>query len=170
MISALVALILEAALRALLAAVAVWAGLRLLGVGNVLVQKAAWGLVLVAALAMPPMPAPPDGVRAHDNRGYSYAYSNDGEAYAIVGGPGAHVRFNGDWDGGRSADIEKARKMAHGHFLWFRHEGKSYIVDDPAIVAQVEALNKPMDDLGAKMHAVGEQERAIGKAQRDAGR
>ncbi len=56
MISALVPLILEAALRALLAAVAVWAGLRLLGVGNVLVQKAAWGLVLVAALAMPLLP------------------------------------------------------------------------------------------------------------------
>jgi hypothetical protein len=39
MISALVALILEAALRALLAAVAVWAGLRLLGVGNVRSRK-----------------------------------------------------------------------------------------------------------------------------------
>jgi hypothetical protein len=43
-------------LRALFAAVAVWAGLRLLRVGNVLVQKAAWGLVLVAALAMPLAP------------------------------------------------------------------------------------------------------------------
>ena len=56
LIAALVPLILEAALRALLAAVAVWAGLRLLGIGNVLVQKAAWGLILVAALAMPLAP------------------------------------------------------------------------------------------------------------------
>ena len=56
MISALVPLLLEASLRALVAAVAVWAGLRLLGVGNVLVQKAAWGLVLLAALAMPLLP------------------------------------------------------------------------------------------------------------------
>ena len=54
--SALVPLLLEASLRALVAAVAVWAGLRLLGVGNVLVQKVAWGLVLVAALAMPLLP------------------------------------------------------------------------------------------------------------------
>ena len=52
----LVPLILEAALRALIAAIAVWVGLRLLSVGNVLVQKAAWGLVLVAALAMPLVP------------------------------------------------------------------------------------------------------------------
>jgi hypothetical protein len=56
MISALVPLLLEAALRALLAAIAVWAGLRLLRVGNVLVQKVAWGLVLAAAVAMPLMP------------------------------------------------------------------------------------------------------------------
>src|ERR1700722_9348455 len=43
----------EIALRALLVAVAVWAGLRLLGVRDVLAQKAAWGLVLVAAILMP---------------------------------------------------------------------------------------------------------------------
>ena len=56
MISAIVPVLLEAALRALFAAIAVWVGLRLLRVGNVLVQKSAWGLVLVAALAMPLMP------------------------------------------------------------------------------------------------------------------
>ena len=49
-------LILEAALRALLAAVAVWIGLRLLRVANVLVLKAAWALVLVAAFALPLAP------------------------------------------------------------------------------------------------------------------
>jgi hypothetical protein len=43
----------EAALRALLVALTVGAGLRLFRVGNVLAQKAAWGLTLVAALAMP---------------------------------------------------------------------------------------------------------------------
>jgi beta-lactamase regulating signal transducer with metallopeptidase domain len=45
--------LIEAALRALLVALMVWAGLRLLRVGNVLAQKAAWGLVLAAALLMP---------------------------------------------------------------------------------------------------------------------
>ena len=45
--------LLEATLRALIAAFAVWAGLRLLRVKNVPAQKAAWGLMLVAALAMP---------------------------------------------------------------------------------------------------------------------
>src|SRR5206468_3702095 len=46
-------LLLEAALRSVLLALAVWAGLRMFGVKNVLAQKAAWGLVLVSALGMP---------------------------------------------------------------------------------------------------------------------
>ena len=45
--------LLESALRALLLAFTVWVGLYLLRVRNVLAQKAAWGLVLVLALAMP---------------------------------------------------------------------------------------------------------------------
>ncbi|MEI9969267.1 MAG: hypothetical protein WDM87_11835 [Terracidiphilus sp.] len=46
-------MLLEATLRALIAAFAVWAGMRVLRVKNVPAQKAAWGLMLVAALAMP---------------------------------------------------------------------------------------------------------------------
>jgi hypothetical protein len=45
--------LLEAAIRALVVALTVWAGLRLFRVANVLALKAAWGLVLAAALAMP---------------------------------------------------------------------------------------------------------------------
>lgn len=44
---------LEAALRSFLAGMAVAVGLRVFRVHNVLAQKAAWGLVLVSALAMP---------------------------------------------------------------------------------------------------------------------
>src|SRR5579863_7470016 len=43
----------EAALRSLLLALAVWAGLRIFRVRNVLAQKACWGSVLAVALAMP---------------------------------------------------------------------------------------------------------------------
>jgi Zn-dependent protease with chaperone function len=55
-------MLLEAALRALVAAAILWTGLRLLRVRNVPAQKTAWGLVLAVALAMPlimrvPLPA-----------------------------------------------------------------------------------------------------------------
>ena len=43
----------ESALRALLMALAVWGGLRVFRVSNVVAQKAAWGLVLVCAAAVP---------------------------------------------------------------------------------------------------------------------
>jgi beta-lactamase regulating signal transducer with metallopeptidase domain/predicted nucleic acid-binding Zn-ribbon protein len=45
--------LIEAALRALIMALAVWAGLRVFRVSNVLAQKAAWGLVLLCAVVVP---------------------------------------------------------------------------------------------------------------------
>jgi beta-lactamase regulating signal transducer with metallopeptidase domain len=49
----MISLFIEATLRSLLVALAVAVGLRMLRVRNVPAQKAAWGLVLVSALAMP---------------------------------------------------------------------------------------------------------------------
>ena len=98
-----------------------------------------------------------------------YISMDDGEQYALVGDPGTHVRLNGAWDEQHKAEIDKARQMAHGHFLWFRHDDKSYIVDDPAIVAQVEAMEKPVDDLSEQMKALGKQMRDLGQQQRDLG-
>jgi beta-lactamase regulating signal transducer with metallopeptidase domain len=105
--------------------------------------------------------------------GYSFRgmhFSFGGDPYALVGDPGTKSRFNGEWEGDRSEEIEKARKIAHGHFLWFRHEGKSYFVDDPAIVSQVEAMNKPMDEVSEQMRALGKQMRELGQQQRDLGK
>ena len=98
-----------------------------------------------------------------------YITMDDGEQYALVGDPGTHVRLNGGWDEQHKAEIDKARQMAHGHFLWFRHDDKSYIVDDPAIVSQVEAMEKPVDDLSEQMKALGKQMRDLGQQQRDLG-
>ena len=49
----MIPIFIEAALRSLLAGLAVAVGLRIFRVRNVMAQKAAWGLVLVSALAMP---------------------------------------------------------------------------------------------------------------------
>jgi beta-lactamase regulating signal transducer with metallopeptidase domain len=49
----MIPIFIEAALRSLLVGLAVAVGLRMFRVRNVLAQKAAWGLVLVSALAMP---------------------------------------------------------------------------------------------------------------------
>jgi beta-lactamase regulating signal transducer with metallopeptidase domain len=121
---------------------------------------------------MPPMPAIHIAVPqiAFDGK-FNYAYAFDfGDAYAVVGDPGTKVRSGGDWDGDREADIEKARAQAHGHFLLFRHDDKVYFIDDQATVAQIEAMQKPMEDLGTQMRALGKQMRDEGQQDREAAR
>lgn len=121
---------------------------------------------------VPPMPAIhveiPAPLFAEKGR-YAY-YSAFGDAYAVVGDSGTKVRYAGDWDGDREADVEKARALAHGHFLLFRHDDKTYFIDDAATVAQIEAMQKPMEDLGEQMRALGKQMRDEGQQDREAAR
>ena len=98
--------------------------------------------------------------------GYHYSYSSNGEAYAVVrGSDKEHLTFSGNWIEGRREEIDKARKQAHGDFLWFTHDGKSYVVDDPTTLAQIEAMYKPMEELGRQQEELGKQQEALGKQQ-----
>ncbi|MDR3723581.1 MAG: M56 family metallopeptidase [Terracidiphilus sp.] len=56
-----------------------------------------------------------------------------------------------------ASQIAKARKLAHGHFLWFQRGGKSYFIDDPAIVAQFEAADKSREDFLKQFREQSEQ-------------
>ena len=94
-------------------------------------------------------------------RGYSYRYSSNGDSYALItGDERQHMSFSGDIHTG---EIDKARKMAHGDFLWFTRNGKSYVVDDPAIVGQIEAMYKPMEALGKQQEELGRKQEALGE-------
>jgi len=137
----------------------------------------------VAPMApMPPMPrAPhvhvevhvphgPEMARVHGfafNQDFDFSGFGDGEPYAIVGDPGSAPRFFGEWDVDRNAEVEKARQIAHGHFLLFRRDGKSYVIDDPAIVNQAEEMDKARQDMSAQMKALGKQMRDAGQQARD---
>jgi beta-lactamase regulating signal transducer with metallopeptidase domain len=101
--------------------------------------------------------------------GHAFCFT-DGDAYAIVGDPGTKTRFCGNTGGEMEAEVEKARAVAHGHFLLFRHEGKYYVVDDPATISQIEDMNKAMQDQGDKMRALGEQFRDASKDVREQAR
>ena len=103
--------------------------------------------------------------------GYHYSYSSNGESYAVIRGSDTeHMTFSGNWIEGRREEIDKARKQAHGDFLWFTREGKSYFVDDPSVVAEIEAMYKPMEALGAQQEALGKQQEELGKQQEALGR
>jgi beta-lactamase regulating signal transducer with metallopeptidase domain len=98
-------------------------------------------------------------------RGYSYSYSSDGDSWAVVTGPNQHISFSGEWNGSTREAIEKARKMSSGKFLWFTHGGKSYMIDDPAVVAQIELMYKPMAEFGAQQEELGRQQEKLGHEQ-----
>jgi beta-lactamase regulating signal transducer with metallopeptidase domain len=103
--------------------------------------------------------------------GYHYSYSSNGESYAVIRGDDTkHISFSGEWIEGRREEIEKARKQAHGDFLWFTRDGKSYFVDDPSVLAQIEAMYKPMEALGIQQEVLGKQQEELGKQQEALGR
>jgi hypothetical protein len=95
--------------------------------------------------------------------GYAWHFSEDGDSYAIVAGPGQKLTFSGNWSEDREDEIDAARKVANGPFLWFSHDGKSYIVTDPAIVESIRALYKPIQELGRQQGELGKQQEALGK-------
>lgn len=131
---------------------------------------------------LPPLPSPPslsagegpsqDSVRKHSHaeREYSFVYSSSGDSYALVRGPGNPISYTGSWNEDTGPAIEKARKLAHGDFLWFTRNGKSYLLDDPAAVAQIEALYQPMEALGKKQEELGRQQQELGTQQGELGR
>ena len=99
---------------------------------------------------------------------YRYSYSSDGDSYAIVRGDGSgQMSFNGDI---HTSQIDKVRKQAHGDFLWFTHDGKSYFVDDPATISQIEGMYKPMEELGRQQEELGKKQEALGKQQEELGK
>jgi beta-lactamase regulating signal transducer with metallopeptidase domain len=101
---------------------------------------------------------------------YRYSYSSNGDSYALIKGNSDHITFSGEWMEGRREELDKARKIAHGDFLWFTHGGKSYIVDNPAIVTQIDDMYKPMEALGKQQEELGRQQEELGKKQEELGR
>ncbi len=114
-------------------------------------------------------PIPPVMAFMHSYEGHAHCFA-DGDAYALVGDSGTETRFCGNTGGEMEAEVEKARGAAHGHFLLFRHDGKYYIVDDPATVSQIEQMDKAVHDQGEQMRALGEQFRDAGRQARDEAR
>ena len=102
--------------------------------------------------------------------GYSYSYSSNGESWALVTDGSQRITFNGDWHNSTRDEVEKARKLSNGKFLWFTHDGKSYFVDDAATIGQIQQMYKPIEELGEKQEALGRQQEELCRQQEALGR
>jgi len=117
----------------------------------------------------PPPPPPPPPPMGFGQPGQPFAPQGpqgasaqqgrpQGEPYMLVADDKADAAHSGPGGFGPQGEIEKARKLAKGHFLLFNHEGKSYLIDDVAVLAQVEALQKPIAELEKQLRAEGEKQ------------
>ena len=100
-------------------------------------------------------------------RGHAYYFASNGDSWAIVDGAGRNFSLGSGKD---KQQLDLAQRMAKGPFLWFSHEGKSYIVDDPAFVARIQSLYAPMKDLARQQEALAVQQRVMARMDAEAAR
>lgn len=113
---------------------------------------------------------PGDGLILSPNgnmHGYAYYFSPNGDSWAIVDGAGKNFSMGSGKD---KEQLDLAQRMAKGPFLWFSHDGKSYIVDDAAIVARVQSIYTPMKDLARQQEALAVQQRVMARMDVEAAR
>jgi hypothetical protein len=72
--------------------------------------------------------------------------SDSQEAWAIVSGDSASVSGSGPVE--FFGQAQKMKDKEHGSFVVFRRDGKMYVIDDPALVAQAGALFAHRGDMG----------------------
>ena len=53
-----------------------------------------------------------------------------------------------------------------GDYIYFQHNGKPYLIQDPQIIAKAQALLAPMKLLGEKQRVLGQQQSLLGAQQR----
>jgi beta-lactamase regulating signal transducer with metallopeptidase domain len=105
-------------------------------------------------------------VRAADGDGRQFVISS-GKTYVSVSGDSES--FGTDHP---SEFVEFLQEKIPGDFIWFRHDGKSYVIRDQATVkraadffSQVHALEKKQEELGTQQEALGAEQEALGKEQ-----
>jgi beta-lactamase regulating signal transducer with metallopeptidase domain len=93
---------------------------------------------------------------------------NDGEQFTIVSGNSAvSVSSNGLTisSDGNSDVANSLRRSFSGDFIWFIHDGKAYIIRDPATVKQAMDFFAPTQELGRQQEALGKQQESLGAQQ-----
>jgi len=96
------------------------------------------------------------------------------DAYAMVRAGEDGMMLSGDLDD--MNEVKRVRQHLHSDFLWFRHGGDTWVLQDPAtlaaarqawagaeeIGARMEVLGKQMEPHGARMEALGKKMEALG--------
>ena len=95
-------------------------------------------------------------------------WDNDGEQFTIVSG-NSSVSVSSDSftisSEGPSDVANSLRRNFPGDFIWFIHDGKAYIIRDPATIKQAMDFFAPARELGRQQEGLGKQQEALGAQQ-----
>ena len=114
-------------------------------------------------IALPPVPPapPPSAMTMHVER-MTMQRDGSSSAYALVHGGQDAITISGSTD-----DLRVVGKLQHsvkGDFVWTRDGEKTYLVQDPAIIARIDAAWQPVKQIDKKMEAQGALMDQQGKA------
>jgi BlaR1 peptidase M56 len=107
----------------------------------------------VPAAAGPPASPPPPAattVFEHDD------VDRDEEGVLVIHSGQSHMMFD-------SGDHLPSKS---GDYIYFQHNGKPYLIQDPQIIAKAQALLAPMKLLGEKQRSLGNRQSMLGVQQR----
>jgi beta-lactamase regulating signal transducer with metallopeptidase domain len=100
---------------------------------------------------------------------------NEGEQFTIASGNSAVSVSSNSFTVTSDGDSSIANSLRHrfpGDFIWFIHDGKAYIIRDPATIKQAmdffapaQALGRQQEELGKQQEALGAQQEALGAKQ-----
>ncbi len=102
----------------------------------------------------------------------SYHYDDDpdsdleGWAY-VEAGDSSNIVMTGFHTGWKT--VERLRSHGDGPFLWVRRDGTSYVVRDADLLAEVQRIVEPMNELGAKQGELGAKQGELGAKQGELG-
>ena len=88
---------------------------------------------------------------------FETARGGHGDTYRVFGGEEYRRYFDGDLSADCEAAAGKTRQGLQGQVLFVCHEGKPYVIDDPAAIAQINEIDKEMNDKSEQMKALGKQ-------------
>jgi len=102
-----------------------------------------------AGVPLPPLPPPPPAPPVHEAKlgGRSCAF--------LRPGPEKKIQFTG-----HSSDFNEIfalQKRASRDTFWFREGDKTYTIDDPAFIARINGVRKPLEILEQRQVQIGQQ-------------
>ncbi len=100
-----------------------------------------------------------------DERSDSYVIVNGKASYSVIAGPDDIEIIND----GENSQVQELRAKHGDHFIWFRLNGKEYVITDAATVQRAMASFDKMNELGKQQEALGAQQEALGKQQEQLG-